>query len=293
MKKYFSFQEPFPIFLLFPIFYFGFITSKKLFAFLSCLIIIITCTLTLIFDNYKYIDCWVYIIICLIILNIKLKIREFLIKYFSNKNYKLSKIEKYIYNQYYNQIFSKEQFKYIFEKGKMVKVSSKYTFIKEGDLYNKIFFFANVSNNEGLILSSKNITIDYLVSGDWIGTAQFLYFQKIESYDGQKWNISLNSTYNTEILFYEWNVENFKNIYARDPQLLNKLLIIWNKQMSEKVKKFYFELYNLFPKINNISQLNVKSKEKGMASFFSRGVFDEINYDDEDINLLINNNNKK
>ena len=173
----------------------------------------------------------------------------------------------------------------------MVKVSSKYTFIKEGELYDKIFFFVNVSNNKSLILSSKNITIDYLTTGDWIGTAQFLFFQKIESYDGQKWSISLNSTYNSEIIFYEWNVENFKNIflYARDPQLLNKLLIIWNIQMSEKVKKYYNDLYNLCPKINNISELKVKSKEKGMASFFSSVVFEDFNNDNEETNLLTNN----
>ena len=65
MKNFFSFQEPFPIFLLFPIFYFLFISCKKLLALISCLIIIITCFLALIFENYKYVDCWVYIIICL------------------------------------------------------------------------------------------------------------------------------------------------------------------------------------------------------------------------------------
>ncbi len=291
MNYFFSFQEPFPIFLLFPIFYFLFITSKKLLALISCLIIIITCFLALILENYKYIDCWVYIIICLALLNIKLKIRENLTKYFSNKKNKLSKFEKSIYNKFYSQIFSKDQFKYIFDKGKMVKVSSKYTFIKEGELYDKIFFFVNVSKDKSLILSSKNITIDYLTTGDWIGTAQFLFFQKIESYDGQKWSISLNSTYNSEIIFYEWNVENFKNIflYVRDNQLLNKLLIIWNIQMSEKVKKYYNDLYNLCPKINNISELKVKSKEKGMASFFSSVVFEDFNNDNEETNLLTNN----
>ena len=291
MNYFFSFQEPFPIFLLFPIFYFLFITSKKLLAFISSLIIIITCTLALIFENYKYIDCWVYIIICLALLNIKLKIREKLTKYFSNKKNKLSKFEKSIYNKFYSQIFSKDQFKNIFDKGKMVKVSSKYTFIKEGDLYDKIYFFVNVVNDKSLILSSKNITIDYLTTGDWIGTAQFLFFQKIESYDGQKWSISLNSTYNSEIIFYEWNVENFKQfLYARDHQLLNKLLIIWNIQMSEKVKKYYNDLYNLCPKINNISELKVKSKEKGMASLISSVVFEDFNNENEneELNLLIN-----
>ena len=290
MKKYFSFQEPFPIFLLFPIFYFLFITSKKLLAFISSLIIIITCTLALIFENYKYIDCWVYIIICLVVLSTKLKIKEYLTKYFSNKNKKLSKIEKSIYNQFYNHIISKEQFKYIFDKGKMVKVSSKYTFIKEGDLYDKIYFFVNVVNDKSLILSSKNITIDYLLTGDWIGTAEFLYFQKIESYDGQKWNISLNSTYNSEIIFYEWNVEKFKNmfLYSRDIQLLNKLLIIWNQQMSEKVKKYFDDLYNLSPKIKG--EIKVKSKEKGMASLISSVVFEDFNNENEneELNLLIN-----
>ena len=290
MKKYFSFQEPFPIFLLFPIFYFLFITSKKLLAFISSLIIIITCTLALIFENYKYFDCWVYIIICLVVLNTKLKIMENLTKYFSNKKKKLSKIEKSIYNQFYNHIISKEQFKYIFDKGKKVKVSSKYTFIKEGDLYDKIYFFVNVLNDKSLILSSKNITIDYLLTGDWIGTAEFLYFQKIESYDGQKWNISLNSTYNSEIIFYEWNVEKFKNmfLYSRDIQLLNKLLIIWNQQMSEKVKKYFDDLYNLSPKIN--SEIKVKSKEKGMASLISSVVFEDFNNENEneELNLLIN-----
>ena len=68
--------------------------------------------------------------------------------------------------------------KYLFDKGKLIKTKSKFTFIKEGDKYDKIFFFTQISDTNSVILRRQGFKIQSMEEGGWLGVTDFLYNQK-------------------------------------------------------------------------------------------------------------------
>ena len=269
----YSFNNPYPIFLMIAIFYSGMFTHKNWLTILNMTFEIITNILILIYGSLLYIDAWIYILIALIVLNFRLKISEKISKFFENKILLEKNLED-VYNQFFKNVFSKTEFKYLFDKAKRVRTGNTFYFFKEKDVYNKIYFFARVSNPNGLILRSQKEIIENISEGSWVGTIDFLNYQ---SNSQQFWQYSLSCEIsNTEICYYEWDIEVIKNVFmfSTDYSLLNNILLVWSKSISENIVKLYKRVFDCMHGAKNINVLGVKSREKQLTSLFSKNFVD-------------------
>ena len=269
----YSFNNPYPIFFFFFIFYSGMFTHKNWLTILNMTFEIITNILILIYGSLLYIDAWIYILIALIVLNFRLKISEKISKFFENKILLEKNLED-VYNQFFKNVFSKTEFKYLFDKAKRVRTGNTFYFFKEKDVYNKIYFFARVSNPNGLILKSQKEIIENISEGSWVGIIDFLNYQNDFK---QFWQYSLCCDIsNNEICYYEWDIEVIKNVFmfSTDYSLLNKILLVWSKSISENIVKLYRRVFDCMHGEKNINRLGVKSREKQLTSLFSKNFVD-------------------
>ena len=269
----YSFNNPYPIFLMIAILYSGMFTHKNWLTILNMTFEIITNILILIYGSLLYIDAWIYILIALIVLNFRLKISEKISKFFENKILLEKNLED-VYNQFFKNVFSKTEFKYLFDKAKRVRTGNTFYFFKEKDVYNKIYFFARVSNPNGLILRSQNEIIENISEGSWVGTIDFLNYQNDFK---QFWQYSLCCDIsNNEICYYEWDIEVIKNVFmfSTDYSLLNNILLVWSKSISENIVKLYRRVFDCMHGEKNINRLGVKSREKQLTSLFSKNFVD-------------------
>ena len=172
----YSLNNPYPIFLMIAIIYSGMFTHKNWLTILNMSFDILTNIIILINGSLLYIDAWIYILIALIVLNYRLKVFDKISKYFENKILLEKNLED-VYNQFFQNVFSRTEFKYLFDKAKRVRTGNTFYFFKEKDVYNKIYFFARVSNPNGLILRSQNEIIENISEGSWVGTIDFLNYQ--------------------------------------------------------------------------------------------------------------------
>ncbi len=269
----YSLNNPYPIFLMIAILYSGMFTHKNWLTILNMTFAILTNIIILIYGSLLYIDAWIYILIPLIVLNYRLKIYDKISKYIENKILLEQNLEE-VYNQFFLNVFSKIEFKYLFDKAKRVRTGNKFYFFKEKDIYNKIYFFASVSNPNGLILRSQKEIIENISEGSWVGIIDFLNYQSDYK---QFWQYSLScETSNTEICYYEWDIEVIKNLFmsSTDYSLLNKILLIWSKSISENIVKLYKRVFDCMHGVKNINMLGVKSREKQLTSLFSKNFVD-------------------
>ncbi len=261
----YSLNNPYPIFLMIAIIYSGMFTHKNWLTILNMSFDILTNIIILINGSLLYIDAWIYILIALIVLNYRLKVFDKISKYFENKILLEKNLED-VYNQFFQNVFSRTEFKYLFDKAKRVRTGNTFYFFKEKDVYNKIYFFARVSNPNGLILRSQNEIIENISEGSWVGTIDFLNYQ---SNSQQFWQYSLSCEIsNTEICYYEWDIEVIKNVFmfSTDYSLLNNILLVWSKSISENIVKLYKRVFDFMHGAKNIDGLGVKSREKQLTS---------------------------
>jgi hypothetical protein len=269
----YSLNNPYPIFLMIAIIYSGMFTHKNWLTILNMSFDILTNIIILINGSLLYIDAWIYILIALIVLNYRLKVFDKISKYFENKILLEKNLED-VYNQFFQNVFSRTEFKYLFDKAKRVRTGNTFYFFKEKDVYNKIYFFARVSNPNGLILRSQNEIIENISEGSWVGTIDFLNYQ---SNSQQFWQYSLSCEIsNTEICYYEWDIEVIKNVFmfSTDYSLLNNILLVWSKSISENIVKLYKRVFDCMHGAKNINVLGVKSREKQLTSLFSKNFVD-------------------
>jgi hypothetical protein len=269
----YSLNNPYPIFLMIAIIYSGMFTHKNWLTILNMSFDILTNIIILINGSLLYIDAWIYILIALIVLNYRLKVFDKISKYFENKILLEKNLED-VYNQFFQNVFSRTEFKYLFDKAKRVRTGNTFYFFKEKDVYNKIYFFARVSNPNGLILRSQNEIIENISEGSWVGTIDFLNYQ---SNSQQFWQYSLScEILNTEICYYEWDIEVIKNVFmfSTDYSLLNNILLVWSKSISENIVKLYKRVFDCMHGAKNINVLGVKSREKQLTLLFSKNFVD-------------------
>ena len=277
----YSLNNPFPIFLMIAVLYSGMFTHKNWLTILNMVFAITTNVIILIIGSVLYIDAWIYTLIALIVLNFRLKVSEKISKYFENKILLNKNLEE-VYNKYFSKVFSKTEFQYLFDKAKRVRTGNSFYFFKEKDEYNKIYFFASVSNPNGLVLKCQKEIIEFISEGSWVGTIDFLNYQ---SDSKQFWQYSLSCDIsNTEICYYEWDINVIKNIFmfSTDYTLLNNILIVWSESISNNIVKLYEKVFKCMHGAKNIKILGVKSREKQLTSLFSKNFVD---FDEEFITL--------
>lgn len=242
---FYFFTKPYLIFLIIPLFHSGITTHKKWLSLFHMIIILLLNVFILLTNRISFLDIWVSILLSLIVINHKMNPIQWLKKY-TSKPIVQTKMENLIYRKFFSGTFNQEEFKYLFDKGKLIKTKSKFTFIKEGDKYDKIFFFAQISDTNSVILRRQGFKIQSMEEGGWLGVTDFLYNQKEGiDLDNQKWEVSLAcEKENVDICYIEWNAQTIKNIffYNTDCAFLNKLLLLWNYSLSTTIEKLNHQL---------------------------------------------------
>lgn len=242
---FYFFSKPYLIFLIIPLFHSAITSHKKWISLFHMIIILLLNIFILLTNRISFLDIWVSILLSLIVINHKINPIQLLKKY-TTKQITQSKMGNLIYKKFFSTIFNEEEFKYLFDKGKLIKTKSKFTFINEGDKYDKILFFAQISDINSVILRHQGFKIQSIVEGGWLGVTDFLYNQKEGiDLDSQKWEISLSCEKdNVDICYIEWNAQTIKNIfyYNTDSSFLNKLLLLWNYSLSTTIEQLNLQL---------------------------------------------------
>lgn len=232
-------QNSYIIFLIIPLFYSACTTHKKVKCLLHTTITSTFGLCILIFVDSKDIGAWACVIMSILIFNQKLNLTQY-ISNISQNQILLRQDEEAIYKKFF-PILSKSEFKFIIDRGKRINQRAKYIFTKQGEKFDKIYFFAKISEKKTIKSEGKNQFVTHIEEGDWVGVIDFLYYQKEEvDYDDQKWEETVKCVKDCiEIWYYEWDINTIRGIffYANDNSLLNKLLLIWGKYICKSIEK--------------------------------------------------------
>ena len=63
-------------------------------------------------------------------------------------------------------------------------------------------------------------------------------------------------------------------MFSTDYSLLNNILLVWSKSISENIVKLYKRVFDCMHGAKNINVLGVKSREKQLTSLFSKNFVD-------------------
>lgn len=281
---FFSFTPPYPIILMISIVSSSIITHKKWLCYFNMISLAFICIYYL-FLSLRYIDAWIGLILSLIIINNKLSL-DLELKRISPSNCLLNNFEDKLFHLHFFNKMTKEQFKYLFSKGKMIKTKSMFSYATERESFNKIYYFASISHKDAVLITSNNIQLFSVKEKCWLGTVEFLTYQKenINSLN-QQWMVNINCVNDEcEVCYFEWNQKVIKNIFAYsiDHVLLNNIVMMWNNSNATLVQELNKIIFSEMKKIGNPSLSNYNNKEfiKSMKNNFAN--LRDKGKDDED-----------
>lgn len=241
MVKFFSFEEPFYIFLIVPIYVSTLTTSNKYLLIINQSTLLIFDLIYLTYDK-SYIDAWVLLI--MLLFSICFITRNSLNKLISSNNViVLEGLQKYIYDRDFKDLFTEDEFLCLMNLALLKKTVNKKNLAVEGECFDKIIYLATIPSYPSIVLKTKNTVISYLHEGSWLGVVEFILYyddnqEKMDITDNNKWLVSLDiEKDDVEITYYEWDFISMTNLvkYSGDNQIINKLLLVWTKYLTHSV----------------------------------------------------------
>lgn len=261
--NFFSLRPPYPILIIISIVYASIVTHKKWICYFNMISLVLLCFYYL-FLSLSYLDAWIGLVLSLIIINSKLKI-DLELSRISPSTCLLNQLENRIYDSHFKKYLTKEQFKYLFDKGKMIKTKSIFNFATEGEKFTKIYYFALISHKDAVFISSNNIKLISVEGNFWFGTVDFLNYQREEvEWKNQQWMSNMDcDNVDCEVCYFEWNKDVMKNIfsYSIDHVLLNSMIMMWNNSNSTIIEELNKNIYREMNKIGNPGLNNNKNSE--------------------------------